>query len=674
LQDTRKTKAQLIEELNSARRRIEQLEKSASASRESLEALWESENKYSKLFENAMDAIFLLEAEGEFAGQILSANQAAAEMHGYGINEIVGKNIREIAAEDEVKSVKERLHRFLDGKWIKDEHLHRKKDGSVFPVEMHAGLIEYENRRYIIAIDRDISKRRQAEEALRESEERQRIIIENTYDVISIIEKKGRWRFLNPSIERISGYEIKELSVAQIEQLFHPDDFPRAMNFIDRILENPNAPLSDEFRMLHKNGSWVVLEAIGVNLHDNPAIKGILINARDITMRKRIEADKEIIQKQLMQAQKMEALGTLAGGIAHDFNNILGIILGFTQLALKKFSQDAVLRNNLEQVVRAGGQAKDLVKQILTFSRQTEEEPEPVHVSPIVKETLKMLRSTLPSTIKIRQDIKAESAIVLADPVQIHQVLMNLCTNAAHAMRNDLGSMEVCLYDLEICNENVKKYKELETGRYLTLTVSDTGHGIQTEIIERIFDPYFTTKDPGEGTGLGLAVVHGIVRKLGGMIKVKSELEKGSEFTIMLPQIETIDTLSCEDHSDLPTGNEIILFVDDDRTMVFMMQQILEELGYSVIARTSSLKALEVFKEKCDEIDLVISDQTMPDMTGINLAREILSIRPELPVILCTGYSEEVNSETIKAAGISDLMMKPLDICALANTIRKVLE
>jgi two-component system cell cycle sensor histidine kinase/response regulator CckA len=371
----------------------------------------------------------------------------------------------------------------------------------------------------------------------------------------------------------------------------------------------------------------------------------------------------------------MEAIGTLAGGIAHDFNNILAAIMGYTEMALYDVPEGTSGRRNLEQVLKAGYRGKDLVKQIITFSRRRDEERRPMRISPIVKEALKMLRASLPTTIDIRQNIKTQSGMVLADPTQIHQVLMNLISNAAYAMREKGGVLEVSLTDVDIyLDDAAPPHPDLKPGPYLKLTVSDTGHGIEHAIMERIFDPFFTTKRPGEGTGMGLAVVHGIVKSYGGAILVDSEPGKGSAFDVFFPRIEGYVLPEVDAAAPMPTGDEHILFVDDEEALADMVQQMLERLGYSVVVKTSSLEALEVFKVHPDQFDLVITDQTMPHMAGVDLAKEIMRIRPEIPIILCTGFSEVISAEEAKTFGIREFLMKPFATRMLAETIRRALD
>ncbi|MBW1741609.1 MAG: response regulator [Deltaproteobacteria bacterium] len=390
--------------------------------------------------------------------------------------------------------------------------------------------------------------------------------------------------------------------------------------------------------------------------------------------RKRAEEEKRKLEAELRQAQKMEAIGTLAGSIAHEFNNILGIILGNTDSALDCIPEWSPARYNLDGVRKACLRAKDVVKQILIFSRQSVEGKKPLQISLVVKDALKLLRASLPTTIEIRQNIQDQVGTILADPTLIHQVMMNLCINAAHAMRQKDGVLEVSLVDLELDADAVAQYPDLTPGSYLRLSVSDTGHGIEPEIIDRIFDPYFTTKGLAEGTGMGLAVVQGTVKSHGGVITVQSKPGEGTTFHIFFPRIESQVTPKSEVATPLPRGNERILFVDDEEMLADMGQRMLERLGYEVVATTVSVKALESFRAQPDKFDLVITDQTMPHMTGEMLAKELIRIRPDIPIILCTGFSEAITPERAKAMGIREFMMKPIDTSELGKSIRRVLD
>jgi nitrogen-specific signal transduction histidine kinase/CheY-like chemotaxis protein len=380
------------------------------------------------------------------------------------------------------------------------------------------------------------------------------------------------------------------------------------------------------------------------------------------------------LEKQLRQAQKMEAIGTLAGGIAHDFNNILTIIIGYAEILLDGVSEENPMRVDLEEVLKAGFRARGLVEQILTFSRQTDQERRPLQIAPIVKEALKLLRASIPKTIEIRENIATESGMILADPTQIHQVLMNLCTNSAHAMREKGGRLEVGLIDVHLDYETAAQYPDLGPGPYLRLTVSDTGHGMERTVRERIFDPFFTTKGPGEGTGLGLAMVYGIVKSHRGEITVYSEPGKGTTFHVFLPKVEVELIPSTEPLLPLSQGKERILFVDDEEGVVQMGRKMLERLGYEVIISTDGREALEIFRSQPEQIDLVITDQTMPNITGAELAQELMRIRPDIPVILCSGFSELIDQEKAKAMGIREFVMKPIITRDIGETIRRVLE
>jgi PAS domain S-box-containing protein len=392
-------------------------------------------------------------------------------------------------------------------------------------------------------------------------------------------------------------------------------------------------------------------------------------------------------QQQLLVAQKMEAIGTLAGGIAHDFNNILAAIMGYTQLAMMKLPKESQIRPDLDEVIHASRRARDLIQQILAFSRERDAEKGPIEMVPLVKETIKFLRSSLPSTIEIREKISDRVGTILANPTQIHQVIMNLCTNAAHAMQVRGGVLEVGLQNAElgtgIGEPAIGSEKcitasgrlNLAVKGYLKLTVRDTGCGITPEIMERIFDPYFTTKEKGVGTGLGLAVVHGIIESYGGKVTVCSEPEKGTTFHVCFPRVDETfqEEIRSEVSEALPTGTERILFIDDEPALANLGKQTLKILGYDVTTLTRSTEAFELVSEDPNRFDLVITDLTMPAMTGDRLAREILKVRPDMPIILCTGDAERISPQKAEAAGITVLLKKPLDMRDLAERVREAL-
>jgi len=369
----------------------------------------------------------------------------------------------------------------------------------------------------------------------------------------------------------------------------------------------------------------------------------------------------------------MEAIGTLAGGIAHDFNNILGAIMGYTEMLAWDIPESDDRQNKVQQILKASDRAKELVQQILSFSRQHDQERKPVQIHLVVKEALKLLKASLPSTIEIRQQIKARRSAVLANPTQIHQVLMNLCTNAHHAMRETGGVLTIRLYSEEIGETRARQY-DLSVGDYLVLAVEDTGHGMSVTTKERIFDPYFTTKKKGEGTGLGLSVIHGIMRAHEGTIIAESEVGTGSTFTAFFPMTEDQEDHKPRPAEPLPTGRERILLLDDEPVLVEIGGQMLQHLGYTVECVTDSVEALRIFKKAPGDFDLLITDMTMPNMTGDVLSTEILKVRPGFPIIMATGFSEIMTEEKAKRAGIRDFLLKPLVVRDLARIIRKVFD
>ena len=394
----------------------------------------------------------------------------------------------------------------------------------------------------------------------------------------------------------------------------------------------------------------------------------------DITERKQAEEEKKILNAQLQQAQKMEAIGTLAGGIAHDFNNILGAIVGYSEMIREDFPPGSPGIHDIDQVLKASHRAKDLVKQILAFSRQAEDQKIPMKPAVVVKEAITLLRSSLPTTITINQDIDADAGMVLADPTQIHQIVMNLATNAFHAMEVKGGTLTISLQKKILCQDDLASEPDLQPGTFVQLSIRDTGEGILPEIQDKIFDPFFTTKEVGKGTGLGLSMVYSIVKSCHGSIVCDSRLGEGTEFRIILPALEG-HAIQDNGSTDLtPHGKEHILLIDDEEMLVELGQAMLKRLGYHVTTRRNSLDALTTFQNQPESFDLIITDQTMPGMTGVDLARRILQIRPRMPIILCTGYSSQITEDMAKAAGIKGFAFKPLAKKDIGELIRKVLD
>jgi PAS domain S-box-containing protein len=513
-------------------------------------------------------------------------------------------------------------------------------------------------------LEQDIAERKRTEEALRESEEKYRHLFENIYDVYYRTDEKGIISLLSPSVEKYFGYAPDELIGKNVKNLYiNPN---RREEFLSLLFKDGHV---DDFeaQLKRKDNSIIWVSTNAKLLTDEEGnyigVEGI---SRDVTDRKQLEY-------QLMQAQKMESIGTLAGGIAHDFNNILSSVIGYTELALDDAKKGTQQHEHLQEVLTAGNRAKDLVMQILTFSRQVDHEQKPIQVKPIVKEALKLLRASIPSTIDIKENVQG-NALVIGNSTQIHQVLMNLCTNASHAMADRGGVLTIGLFDVSLDSESASSHPNLKPGPYINLIVSDTGIGISSEIIRKIFDPFFTTKEKGEGTGMGLSVVHGIVRSHGGDIYVYSEPGKGSTFKVFLPAIKR--SIKPEERVDvpIPTGTERILFIDDEPAIAKVGAQILESLGYNVVTRTSSIESLELFKVQKDRFDLVITDMTMPHMTGEKLAEEFMKIKSDIPVILCTGFSSRIDEQEALSIGIRAFISKPIFKREIAEAVRRVLD
>ena len=421
----------------------------------------------------------------------------------------------------------------------------------------------------------------------------------------------------------------------------------------------------------HPDTITFLIEDVTERIRAENALRGSHQHLEELVQER--TADLKRAHEMLQQVQKLEAMGTLAGGIAHDFNNILTGMIGYMELAKIEPNRDK-RQLYLDQALQVSNRAKDMIQQILIFSRHQEQEKKPLLAAPLIKEGIKMLKAVLPSTIQITHRIAEPSAMILADGTQIHQILMNLCTNAAHAMRERGGKLDIQFTDEPVTSGGPPHPLDLTPGTYVKLTVKDTGHGIDPSIIGRIFDPFFTTKKPGEGTGLGLSVVYGIVRDHGGKIAAASIPGQGTTISVILPVIETGTPAKQAPPEPMPTGHERILLVDDEADIVEVVKNMLASLGYRVTARQNSLEILELFRSQPYSFDVVITDMTMPHLRGDELARELLKIRPDIPIILCTGYSEIISEEKAQDIGIRQFIMKPLYMRDMARAIRKVLE
>jgi PAS domain S-box-containing protein len=632
------------------------------------EALRESEEKYRSLFENTGTATFVTEEDMT----VSQVNAKCEVLSGYSRDEIVGKmKTTDFIPVEEL----ERIKKYHFERRKKDDNIPPEyelklvdKNGNIKNVFIQVGMIP--KTKQSIASIIDITPLKQAEKALRESEERYKSLFKNNHCVMLLIDPESADIVdANPAAVSFYGWSKEELTSKKITNINTLTD--------EQVFQEMKQAKTEErqhFLFSHRlsNGEIRDVEVYSrpIILHGKQLLYSII---HDISERKKAEKDRQRLQLQLQQAHKMEAIGTMAGGIAHDFNNILGIILGNTELAMDDVPEWNPARMNLDEVRTASLRAKDVVRQLLSFARKTDQERKPVKINSVITGALKLLRSSIPTSIEMRCNMPRDSEIILADPTQTNQIMINLCTNAAQAMEDDGGILEISLESV-ILEESIAKSYELSPGRFVKLTVNDTGHGIDPKIKDRIFDPYFTTREVGKGSGMGLAVVHGIVKNHDGAISVDSEVGKGTTFNVLLPIVRREPVPEIIIDEDLPIGKELILYVDDEESIVKMGNQRLERLGYKVESTTSPIEALDLFRSKPDQFDLVITDLTMPKMTGDKLVKEILNIRLDMPIIICTGFSEKMDGEKARAVGALGYLEKPHEKRDLAKMVRKVLD
>lgn len=632
------------------------------------------EKDYQTLFREMLEGLALHEIICNEQGQpvdyrFLVVNPAFERMTGLKAKNIVGKTVLEVLPGTEQHWIEIYGRVALTGKPAFFEHYHRDLNKYFMVTAFRPAANQF------ACFFTDVTERRVAEEALRASEIEFRKLYEGMRDSLVVVDMEGKINNYNQAFQELIGYDDEE--IVKLTYLdITPEQWRQAeANIVkNQILSRGYSDIYEkEYR--RKDGTIVPIELRTILLqNENGQPKGMWAIIRNISERKRLEDEKAKLEAQLVQAQKMEAIGTLAGGIAHDFNNILWAIMGFTEMTLMSLPEGSKEQRNLQQVLQASERAKDLVNQILAFSRKTSHEKKPLAIALIVKETIKLLRATIPSTIAIKHNIASPKAMVLADPTQIHQIIMNLCTNSAQAMREKGDTLGIGLEEKYLDQDGLLEHPNLSPGPYVILTISDNGSGIAPEIIDKIFDPFFTTKGIGEGTGMGLAVVYGIVKAHGGEISVSSQPGTGSTFTVLLPKIISPESEVKELLDSIPQGRGHLLVVDDEKILVDLIKEMLESLGYEVTTANSSLEALKLFQAQPNKFHLVFTDQTMPYMTGMQLGREFRQIRSDIPIVLCTGFSDKVSEKTVKAAGINALLMKPINLRNLAETVRKVLD
>ena len=629
------------------------------------------ERKYRAIYEQAPTGIAMVDS---LTGRFTQINKKYCDMVGYTQEEMLDRTFRDITYPDDLQADLDRMQQLLADQLssFQIEKRYIRKNGAVIWVHLTCVplWLEPTDPRMHIAMVEDITLRKQGEQALQKSEEWFRLLTEAIPQQVWTARPDGVLDYVNQRVIEYFERPAEDIIGRGWQDFLHPDDLSICLTRWANALKT-RQPYDIEFRL--RRGSdqayrWHLGLALPIFNQEGQVVKWFGTNT-DITEFKQLEV-------QVRQTQKMEAIGTLAGGIAHDFNNILTGVVGYTELAKQKAGENETIKRNLDEVLLAGQRAKELVRQILAFSRQTEQERQPIEIQLVVKEVCKLLRATLPATIEIRQNFTEVPAVIIGDPIQIHQVVMNLCANAEHAMREGGGLLEFTVEHVagEIAGRGT--HPDLMGRSFVCLTVRDTGAGMTPEVAQRIFEPFFTTKEVGEGTGMGLAAVHGIVSSHGGAIQVKSEPGEGTCFRVYFPEVETenIQEAANPFQQDMLLGRGNILFVEDEEPIAKMGEEALRGLGYAVTARTSSVEALKVFQADPFRFDAVVTDQTMPNMTGEALAREILRIRPDMPIILCTGFSHAITPEKAKAIGIRTFLWKPLLIKDLGRALREVLQ
>lgn len=630
------------------------------------DALAQSEASYRELIDGMNETVWVIGAGEKF----MDVNRTASEMLHYSREELLTMGPRDIDANITEAMIRQRQNSLAQNRIRIFETAHIRKDGERIPVEIQSTKVTYQGQDAILSIARDITERKQAEAALQKSETMNRLlaaVVHQASEAIVITDLTGAIEYVNPAYTAMSG-DPADAMMGLVLPLLQQDEAVDTAQRTPWATVQQNETWYGRTVAQRKDGSRYHTDVTLFPIHDAEGrISNYCQIARDISHELQLE-------RQLNQTQRLETIGTLAGGIAHDFNNILMPMMGHAELAATKLPATDPLQTHVQQILKGAQRARALVRQILTFSRQHEQQRRPLYLHTVIEEALKLLRPALPSTIMIHQSLDPTCQQVLADATQLHQVLVNLCTNAFHAMEADGGVLTITLEQVVIDAALAQLYPILQQKAYARLTVSDTGIGMDSATLERIFEPFFTTKPVDRGTGLGLSVAHGIVQAHEGVLLAQSAVGQGASFQIYLPIF--VDEAALEGEHSVPAvrGQERILLVDDEPTITEIMKDLLEWQGYQAEAYNSSIEALSIFRQFPHRFDLVLSDLTMPGMTGVELAGQLQQVRAGIPIIIITGYGNQLDEKTQKRNGIRHVASKPIRIDELAPLIRQVLD
>lgn len=646
-----------------------------------------SQEQYQAIFNQSMDGLVLFEPDGH----IVDVNPAWAAMHGYTRDELIGPGSNQIPThfipQTSRPKFKEFLRHLAAGRMVQTEAEVKRKDGSCFLAEVRGIKIDHIGKPHYLAIIRDVTERREKQQALQKSQNRLRATIEAALDCIIGMDQHGRIIEFNPAAESVFGHQREKVLGQKLADLIIPDRYRKAhMEGLEQRRSGRRGTGDSkvlgkrvEMHALRADGTEIPVE-LTIDVANEDGAEIFFGYIRDLTDRKRAEREQVQLEAQLRQAQKMEAIGHLSGGIAHDFNNILTSVMGYLVLAQEKgsMSGDQKLQHYLERAHNSGQRAKELIQQLLTFSRGQRGEPRELNLGPVVREAVKLMRSTLPSSIEIETRIAPDQMPVMLDPVQFEQILLNLCINARDAMQEH-GRIQIDVQPVTAAGMVCTSCKKIIDGSFVEMRVSDTGQGVDPRLLDRIFEPFFTTKQTGKSSGMGLSTVHGILHDHGGHVVVASNNGRGTVFRILFPAIDTGELPADVEQREsigAPGKRERlhghVLIVDDEEQVAEFMADLFESRGMQATIITDSEAALRFSRKNIADLDLVITDQTMPKLSGIKLARELRQLRSDIPIILFSGYSDQTTDEDIMRAGINAFIRKPVDITALIELTRKL--